>query len=89
VQQVEPEARCLGICHLKEAINLEGKRRYVAKALVLLFMAVFLLACGPTPPTLEMVPVATRLVETIEAEGPTGNTVILTQIAFRGIITWT
>ena len=47
------------------------------KALVLLIMALFLLACGPTPPTLKTVPVATRLVETIEAEGSTGHTVIL------------
>ena len=77
MQQVEPESRCLGMCHLKEAINLEGKRRYVAKALLILFMALFLLACGPTFPAPKTVPVATRLVETIEAEGPTGNTVIL------------
>ena len=41
------------------------------------FMALFLLACGPTFPAPKTVPVATRLVETIEAEGPTGNTVIL------------
>ena len=40
-------------------------------------MALFLLACGPTPPTLKTVPVATRFVETIEAEGPTGHTVNL------------
>jgi hypothetical protein len=40
-------------------------------------MALFLLACGPTPPTLKTVPVATRVVETIEAEGPTGHTVNL------------
>ena len=41
-------------------------------------MAVFLLACGPTPPMLKTVPVVTRLVETpLEAGEPTGNTVIL------------
>jgi len=62
---------------VKEAINLEEKRRYVAKASALLFMALFLLACGPTPPAPKTVPVATRLVETTEAEEPTGNTVIL------------
>jgi hypothetical protein len=28
VQQREREARCFGICYLKEAINLEEKRRY-------------------------------------------------------------
>ena len=38
------------MCHLKEAINLEGKRGYIAKALAFLVMALFLLACGPTPP---------------------------------------
>jgi hypothetical protein len=37
------------MCRLKEAINLEEKRGYMVKALVLLFMALFLLACGPTP----------------------------------------
>ncbi len=85
MQQRECKARCFGICYLKEAINLEEKRRYVARAVVLLFMALFLLACGPTFPAPKTVPVATRLVETIEAEGPvlsevegpTGNTVIL------------
>jgi len=47
------------ICRLKEAINLGEKRGYIVKALALLFMALFLLACGPTPPTLKTVPVAT------------------------------
>ena len=70
--------RDFAIRRLKEAINLEEKRRYVAKALVLLFMALFLLACGPTPPALKTVPVATRLVETpLEAGEPTGHTVML------------
>ena len=62
---------------LKEGVNLEEKRGYIVKALALLVMALFLLACGPTPPTLKTVPVATGVVETIEAEGPTGHTVIL------------
>ena len=74
---MSPKPAALVCAIYKEAINLEGKRRYVARALVLLFMAVFLLACGPTFPAPKTVPVATRLVETIEAEGPTGNTVIL------------
>ncbi len=57
---------------------MEYKKRYIAKALVLLFMALFLLACGPTPPAPKTVPVDTRLVETPpEAGEPTGNTVIL------------
>jgi len=62
---------------LKEGVNLEEKRGYIVKALALLVMALFLLACGPTSPTLKTVPVATGVVETIEAEGPTGHTVIL------------
>ena len=41
-------------------------------------MALFLLACGPTPPSApKTVPAPTRLVETIQPEPPTGNTVIL------------
>lgn len=70
-------SQALAICRLKEAVNLEKKRGYVAKALVLLVMALFLLACGPTPPTLQTAPLATILVETIEAERPTAHTVIL------------
>jgi hypothetical protein len=41
-------------------------------------VALFLLACGSTPtPASKTVPVPTRLVETIQSEAPTGNTVIL------------
>ena len=47
------------MCRLREAVNLEEKRGYIVKALALLIMALFLLACGPTPPTLKTVPVAT------------------------------
>ena len=50
---------------------------YLIKALALLVAALLLLACSPTPPALKTVPVATRLVETIEPEHPTGNTVLL------------
>jgi hypothetical protein len=58
--------------------SLEEKRRYLAKALTLLVVALSLVACGPTPPPApKTVPVTTKLVETIEPEQPTGNTVIL------------
>jgi len=58
--------------------NLEEKRRYLAEALAFLVVALFLVACGPTPtPAPKTVPVATRFVATIELEQPTGNTVIL------------
>ena len=52
-------------------------RTLLAKALALLVVAMFLLACGPTPPAQKTVPVTVRAVETIEPEHPTGNTVIL------------
>lgn len=38
--------------------NLEEKRGYIAKALALLVAALFLLACGPTPPAPKTVPIA-------------------------------
>jgi uncharacterized lipoprotein YajG len=44
---------------LKQAVNLGEKRGYIVKALAFLVMALFLLACGATPPTLKTVPVAT------------------------------
>jgi hypothetical protein len=56
---------------------LEEKRRYIAKALALLIVALCLLVCGPTPPAKSTIPITPRIVETIEAEQPTGNTVIL------------
>ena len=58
--------------------DMAEKRRYLAEALALLVAALSLLACGPTPtPAPKTVPVTVKVVETIQPEAPTGNTVIL------------